>query len=124
MGWLAGVISEELEILTGLRSPGEKLRSSLMNEAFAHFEEKVNKICDQGVMVTAPLEAATAFAVHFVVLRWLCDELNNIRSAMEGLPRFGQRLPEAKPHWDFLPTIDWFWVKAGIKAGLPAVISM
>ena len=121
---LSAAISEELDILTGSRSPGEKLRSSLMNEAFAAFEEKVNKIRDQGVLVTAPLEAATAFAGHFVVLRSLRDELNNIRSAMEGLPRFGQRLPEAKPHWDFLPTIDWFWVKAGIKGGLAAVISI
>jgi len=121
---LSAAISEELDILSSSHSPGEKLRSSLMNEAFAAFKEKVNKIRDQGVLVTAPLEAATAFAGHFVVLRSLRDELNNIRSAMEGLPRFGQRLPEAKPHWDFLPTIDWFWVKVGIKGGLAAVISI
>src|SRR4029077_20551224 len=50
---LSAAISEELDILTGSRSPGEKLRSSLMNEAFAAFEEKVNKIRDQGVLVTA-----------------------------------------------------------------------
>jgi hypothetical protein len=121
---LSAGISEELDILTGSRSPGEKLRSSLMNEAFAAFQEKVNKIRDQGVLVKAPLEAARAFAGHFVVLCSLRDELNNIRSTMEGLPRFGQRLPEAKPHWDFLPTIDWFWVKVGIKGGLAAVISI
>jgi uncharacterized membrane protein YccC len=121
---LLAAICEELDILTGSRSPGEKLGSSPMNEAFAAFEEKVNKIRSQGVLITAPLEAATAFAGHFVVLRSLRDELNNIRSAMEGLPRFGQRLPEAKPHWDFLPTIDWFWVKVGIKGGLAAVISI
>src|SRR6202795_606727 len=29
-----------------------------------------------------------------------------------------------KPHWDFLPTIDWFWVKVGIKGGLAALISI
>jgi len=28
------------------------------------------------------------------------------------LPRVGHPLPEAKPQWDFLPGIDWFWVKA------------
>jgi hypothetical protein len=124
-----------------------------MNEAFAVFEEKVNKIRDQGVLVAAPLETLTAFAGHFAVLRSLRDELNNIRSTMEGLPRFGQPdspkassrlytalsisedsgravawrrrpLPEAKPHRDFLPTIDWFWVKVGIKGGLTAVISI
>jgi hypothetical protein len=44
--------------------------------------------------------------------------------AMEGLPRFGQPLPEAKPHWDFLPAIDWFWVRVAVKGGLAAVISI
>jgi uncharacterized membrane protein YccC len=117
-------ISEEFDILTGSHPSGEKLRSSQMNEAFAVFEEKVNKTRDQGVWVAAPLETLTAFAGHFAVLCSLRDELNNIRNAMEGLPRFGQPLPEAKPHWDFLPTIDWFWVKVGIKGGLAAVISI
>ena len=82
------------------------------------------KLRDQGVLIAAPLQTAIAFAGHFAAIRSLCDELNNIRSAMEGLPRFGQPLPEAKPHWDFLPTIDWFWVKVGIKGGLAAVISV
>src|ERR1700730_9852486 len=43
---------------------------------------------------------------------------------MEGLPGFSQALPEATPHSDFLPAIDWFWVRVGIKAGLAAVISV
>src|SRR6202051_3182298 len=43
---------------------------------------------------------------------------------MEGLPRFGQALPEAKPHWDLLPSIDCFWVRVGVKGGLAAVISI
>jgi hypothetical protein len=95
-----------------------------MNEAFAVFEQKVNKIRNRGVLVATPFETLTAFAGHFAVLCSLRDELNNIRSAMEGLPRFGQPLPEAKPHWDVLPAIDWFWVKVGIKGGLAAVISI
>ena len=113
-------ISEEFDILTGSHPPGEKLRSSQMNQAFAVFEEKVNEIRDQGELAAIPLETLTAFAG----LRSLRDELNNIRSAMEGLPRFGQPLPEVKPHWNLLPTIDWFWVKIGIKGGLAAVISI
>jgi hypothetical protein len=75
-------------------------------------------------LIAAPLQTAIAFAGHFGAIRSVCDELNNIRSAMEGLPRFGQPLPQAKPHWDFLPTIDWFWVKVGIKGGLAAVIAV
>jgi hypothetical protein len=54
----------------------------------------------------------------------LRDALNNIRSLSEGLPRLGQPLPEPKPHWNFIPTIDWFWVKTGVKGGLSAVISI
>jgi hypothetical protein len=75
-------------------------------------------------LIAAPLQTAMAFAGHFAAIRSVCDELNNIRSAMEGLPRFGQPLPEAKPLWHLLPTIDWFWVKIGIKGGLAAVISV
>jgi hypothetical protein len=75
-------------------------------------------------LIAAPLQTAIAFAGHFGAIRSVCDELNNIRRAMEGLPRFGQPLPQAKPHWDFLPTIDWFWVKVGIKGSLAAVIAV
>jgi uncharacterized membrane protein YccC len=118
---LLGAIADEFNILTTVRSPGEKLRSSRLNEAFAALQEKVN---ETRVLIAAPLQTAIAFAGNFAAIRSVCDELNNIRSAMEGLPRFGQPLPEAKPHWDFLPTIDWFWVKVGVKGGLAAVISV
>jgi hypothetical protein len=84
----------------------------------------VNEIRDHGVLAATPLQTAIAFAGHFAAIRTLCDELNNIRSAMEGLPRFGQPLPEAKPHWDLLPAIDWFWMRVAVKGGLAAVISI
>jgi hypothetical protein len=121
---LLAAISEEFDILGGSLPPGKKLRSSQMNEAFAVFEEKVNRIHNQGVLVAEPLETLMAFAGHVAVLRSLRGELNNVRNALEGLPRFGQPLPEPRPHWDFLPTVDWFWVKVGIKGGLAAVISI
>jgi hypothetical protein len=110
--------------LTTARSPGEKLRSSRLNEAIAALQEKVNEIRDRGVSAYAPLPTAIAFAGHIAAIRTVCDELNNIRSAMDGLPRFGQPLPEAKPHWDFLPAIDWFWVRVAVKGGLAAVLSI
>src|SRR6266481_5187617 len=121
---LEATISEEFAILTAPQLPGEKLRSSSLNEVFAAFEKRVNEVRDQGVLVAAPTEIAMKFAGHFGALHSLVDNLNNIRSAMEGLPRFGQQPPEAKPHWDFLPTIDWFWVKVGVKGGLAAVIAV
>ncbi|MGA8655146.1 MAG: FUSC family protein [Chthoniobacterales bacterium] len=121
---VAAAISEEFEILVGPHRPGEKLRSSRLNEAFAAFEAKVNEIRDRGVFLTVPLETGIAFLGHFAVLRSIRDDLNEVRSLAEGLPRLGQALPEAKPSWDFLPTIDWFWVKTGVKGGLAAVISI
>jgi uncharacterized membrane protein YccC len=121
---LLAAISDEFDILSAPLSPGEKLRSSRVNEAFAAFEEKVHQMRDEGILSAAPLKAAMAFAGHFAALRLLCDELNNIRGALQGLPRFDQPLPQPKPHWDFLPTIDWFWVKVGIKGSLAALISI
>jgi uncharacterized membrane protein YccC len=121
---LQAAISDEFNILTTSHPPGEKLRAGRLNEAFAALQEKFNETRDKGVLIAAPLQTAIAFAGHFAAIRSVCDELNNIRSAMEGLPRFGQPLPQAKPHWDFLPTIDWFWVKVGIKGGLATVIAV
>jgi uncharacterized membrane protein YccC len=121
---VAAAISEEFDILTGPHRPGEKLRPSRLNEAFTAFEEKVNEIRNQGTFITAPLKTTMTFYGGFAALRALREELNNFRSLAEGLPRFGQPLPVAKPHWDFLPTIDWFWVKIGVKGGLAAVISI
>ena len=121
---VAVAVSEEFEILAGPHRPGEKLRLSRLNEAFAAFEEKVSEIRDQGAFSSTPLQTNLAFYGGFAALRSLRDELNNVRSLAQGLPRFGQPAPEAKPHWDFLPTIDWFWVKIGVKGGLAAVISI
>jgi hypothetical protein len=120
---VAAAISEEFDILVG-QHRGEKLRPSRLNEAFAAFEKKVNEIRDQETFVTVPSETTRAFYAGFAALRLLRDELNNIRSLAEGLPRLGRPLPVAKPHWNFLPTIDWFWVRAGVKAGLAGVISI
>jgi uncharacterized membrane protein YccC len=121
---LAAAISEEFNILVGPHRRGEKLRPSRLNEAFAAFEAKVAEIRDQGVFFRIPLGTGIAFFGNFAALRSIRDDLNDVRSLAEGLPRIGQALPDAKPPWDFLPTIDWFWVKAGVKGGLAAVISI
>jgi uncharacterized membrane protein YccC len=70
------------------------------------------------------LDVTMAFASHFAALQSLRDEFNNIRANIEGLPRKGQPLPEAKPAWDLLPRIDWFWVKVGIKGALSSTIAV
>src|SRR5260370_25124777 len=47
-----------------------------------------------------------------------------MRSLAHGLPCLGQPASEVKPRLDFLPTIDWFWVKIGIKTGLAATTAI
>jgi uncharacterized membrane protein YccC len=117
-------IREEFDFLSAPRAPGEPLRSGRLNEAFRTFEAKVNELRERGLLLAAPVKRALALTGPFAALRSLRDELNNIRSAMEGLPRVGQPLPDAKPHRDVGPAIDWFWVKIGIKGGLAAVVSV
>lgn len=117
-------ISDEIGILSRSVSPGKRLSSSRIDEAFAAFEAKVNGIRSQGLLLKAPLQMAMDFSDEVAVLRRIRDELNNVRSAMGGLPRLGQPVPEEKAQWKVLPTIDWFWVKIGIKGGLAAVIAI
>jgi p-hydroxybenzoic acid efflux pump subunit AaeB len=117
-------IAEEGRILQAFTRPGQKLRSSSVNKAFDDLERKVMEIRTEGFLRAQPLEAIMAFAGHFAALRSVRDEFNNIRATIEGLPRTGQPLPEPKPQWDLLPTIDWFWVKVGIKGALAATISV
>jgi uncharacterized membrane protein YccC len=117
---LAAAISEEFDILAEPHRPGEKLRPSRLNEAFAALEVKVSEIRDQGVGSSTALQTNLAFYGGFAALRSLRDELNDMRSLAQGLPCLGQPANEVKPRLDFLPTIDWFWVKIGIKTGLAA----
>jgi len=122
---LLAAIGEEFDLLTALRSPGESLRPGRINNAFAAFEAKVKELRDRGVLSAVPLGRATALAGPLAALRSLRDELTHLRNAMESLPRVGQPLrPEAEPHGEVLPAIDWFWVKVGIKGGLAAVIAI
>ena len=117
-------ISEEVNILSVRRRPGEKLPPGSLESAFAGFIKKIEELRDEGFFAGQPLEKAIVFGTHFAALRSLRDELLNIRNVTQGLPRHGQPLPEAKPHWDLLPSIDWFWVKVGIKSGLVGVIAI
>jgi uncharacterized membrane protein YccC len=124
MDSLLAAILEEFDILTSSRSPGEIRRSNRLKQAFAAFEDKVVKLHVEGTLRAAPLETLTAFAGQVGALCSLHDELSNIRKAMAGLPRPGEPQPEATSHVSLLPTIDWFWLKVGIKGGLAVVISV
>jgi uncharacterized membrane protein YccC len=119
-------IAEEFAILTRPRPRHEKLPPSQLKERFALLEEKVSAIRDgpEKLFRTLPVAVVTAFLGHYSAIRAVSADLEDIRSAAEGLPRFGQVPPEHKSVWDFHPSIDWFWVKMGIKGGLAAVIAV
>jgi uncharacterized membrane protein YccC len=107
-------------------------RMRALDEAFAAFEVKVNQICSQGMLHEASLQTAIDFAGELAVLRSIRDELNNLRSALEGLPSTLQSDPPkalafgrpAKQLSDLLPTIDWFWLKVAIKGGLAVAMAI
>ena len=122
---LLAAIGEEFDLLTAARPPGELLRSGRLDEAFATFEAKVNALRARGVLLVAPVDQALALAGPVATLQSLCDELNQLRRAMTGLPRMGQPSPlEAKPHRVVWSAPDWFWVRIAIKGGLTAVIAI
>jgi p-hydroxybenzoic acid efflux pump subunit AaeB len=121
---VSAAITEEGAILETFTRPGEKLPSSSLNEAIDDLERKVFQIRTEGLLRAQPLEATMAFAGHYAALQSLRDEFENIRGTIEGLPRKGQPLPEAKPQWELLPRIDWFWVKVGIKGAVASTIAV
>ncbi len=119
-------ISEEFAILTRPRLRHEKLQPSQLKAPFLLLEEKIRAIRNEqnSLFVTLPAGTVAAFLGHYSALRAVWNDLENIRSAYEGLPRFGQAQPEHKAIWNHLPTIDWFWVRIGVKGGLAAVIAL
>jgi hypothetical protein len=117
-------VSAEVNILSAPSLPGQKLPPNSLEDAFAVLIRKTEELRDQGFFASQPTDKAIVWGTHFAAIRSLRDELLNIRDLTQGLPRFGQPLPEAKPHWDLLPKIDWFWVKVGIKSGLVGVLAI
>jgi uncharacterized membrane protein YccC len=119
-------IAEEFAILSQPRPRYDKLPPSRLKERFALLEEKVSAFRGgpDKPFLNLPIGVVTAFLGHYSALHAVCADLEDIRSAAEGLPRFGQLPPEHQPVWDFHPNIDWFWVKMGIKGGLAAVIAL
>ena len=118
-------ITQEFDILAAPRLSVETPCSSKLHEAFAAFEKRVEEIRDAGIFFAAPTGIAIEFAGHFGALRSVRDNLDGLRIAMEGLQSSGQRSPEAKAaQQEILPTIDWFWVRIGIKGGIAGVISI
>jgi hypothetical protein len=123
---LNGAIAEEFAILARPRFGHELLPPSRLKERLAALEAKIVLLRSgpEKLLLSLPLEVGGAFLAHYGAIRRVCDDLETIRDAMAGLPRHGESLPEHKVRWDHPPTIDWFWVKNGIKGGLATVIGI
>ena len=117
-------IEEEIRILSAPGPIGEPLPASSLDAAFADLERKVAEVREQGFLVDQPIAAGITFGSHFAALRSLRDELNTLRSIRDGSLRPAQRLPELKRRSESRLTIDWFWLKIGIKGGLAAAIAV
>jgi uncharacterized membrane protein YccC len=123
---LNSAIAEEFAILARPRFGYENLPPSPVKEPLNVLEAKIILLRSgpEKFLRSLPLEVGGAFLAHYGAIRRVCDDLQNIRDTMSDLPRHGQSLPEHKLVWDYLPTIDWFWVKTGIKGGLATVIAI
>lgn len=121
---VADAISKELDILIGSHRTEEKLGSSGLHEAFAAFEEKVSELREKDAFGSAQFKKGLAFSRGFVVLRSMRDELNNIRALTQSLPRLDPIAPDTKLTSSLLPTIDWVWVRIGLKSSLAVVIAI
>jgi uncharacterized membrane protein YccC len=123
---LDAAIAEEFSVLTQRRPAGARSPPSRLRPHLERLEAKIDSMRTDpaSVLRTSSTEIAGAFLGHISALRAVCNDVENIREALEGLPRHGQPLPEHKVLWDYLPTIDWFWVKNGIKGGLALVIAL
>ena len=119
-------ISADFAILTPPRPRQEKLPPSRTKECFALLEKKVMTMRsgEESPFLALPVKVVASFLGHYSAIRSVCEDLENIRHAMEALPRLGRVPPARKIHWDFHPTIDWFWVQTGIKGGLASVIGL
>jgi hypothetical protein len=108
---------EEIRILSAPDVPGERLPASSLNAAFAEVDQKVEKLRAQGLLLAEPIAVSVRFGSSFAALRSLREELNNLRSITERLPRVGQVQPKPILGSRSQPAIDWFWVRIGIKGG-------
>jgi len=123
---LDAAIAEEFAILTQRRPAGVSSPPSQLRTQLGRLDQKIDSMRTalDSVLRTSSTEVVGAFLGHISALRAVCNDLENIRDALQGLPRRGQALPEHKVLWDYLPAIDWFWVKNGIRGGLASVIAL
>ena len=123
---LNAAIVQEFAVLTRPRLGHQQLPPSQLKERLEALEARIILLRSdpEKLFLSLPLEVARAFVAHYSAIRRVCEDLDNIRDAMVGLPRHGRSLPEHKVIRDRLPTIDWFWVKNGIKGGLATVIAI
>jgi uncharacterized membrane protein YccC len=117
-------IAQEFQILIRPYSPGTRLPETTIDKAFDTLFEKLSALRAAGLFVESSLEINIDFFSHIAALRTIRNELLEMRQIQQGLPRLRAAAPERKRAWDFLPSIDWFWVRTAFKAALAAALSL
>lgn len=123
---LERVISEmdaELGVLSAAGRYDYALSATGLNAAFTVLEAKVKELRDQGIFRNASPAAGEAFFGHFATLRLIRDELNLLRQISGELPRVRLAPLSQSKRRLALPSIDWFWVRAGIKGGISVCLA-
>jgi fusaric acid resistance family protein len=115
---------EEIRVLSTPPVANEPLGRSSLNAELADLERKVEELREQGFFLAQPLTARLAFGSHLAALSSLRDELDALRNISESLVQDRQRVPATEGCRHAPRTIDWSWVKIGIKGGIAATIAV
>ena len=121
---VSSAIAEEFRILTRAYPPGTQLPETPLDEAYEKFSEKLNSMRNDGLFNQHSIETNIDFLSHIAALQIIQEELHRMRQLKQGLPRLREAHPEHKAAWDFLPVIDWFWVRTAFKSALAAAFAL
>jgi hypothetical protein len=88
---LDAAIAEEFSAQTQRRPAGVPSPPSRLRPHRERLEAKIDSMRTDpaSVLRTSSTEVAGAFLVHVSALRTVCNDLENVRDALEGLPRHG-----------------------------------
>ncbi|HEY0792982.1 MAG TPA: FUSC family protein [Chthoniobacterales bacterium] len=120
---IIAAVDAELGILSTAHSTHGALPTTDLKAAFSALAARVKELRDQGTFRTTPLPAGEAFFGHFATLRLINEELSLLRDILGELPRLRLPPPTQPQRRPILPSIDPFWVKAGVKGAISVCLA-
>jgi uncharacterized membrane protein YccC len=121
---ISSAIAEEFRILTSTYPPGARLPQTRLDGAYEKFTEKLNSMRNTGLFYQHSIETNIDFFSHVAALQIIREELLRMRQLKQGLPRLEEVYPKHEAAWDFLPAIDWFWMRTAFKSALAAAFAL